>query len=181
MQQLVVDPGLPLFSGSKLSPRNEGTYEQWKFQVKEMHSSCPDLAVRSVLITSARGEASELVGFIGFSAPLSTILEAIDKRFIKKSTADRLQQEFFQLQQEKGERIQDFASLLERAFRKLQEAFPQHYEEEQLKERLFHGMNQQTRDSMHFLYTKESTTYDTLLAAIKQPRLSGWKVRDRSE
>ena len=28
-------------------------------------------------------------------------------------------------------------------------------------------MNQQTRDSMRFLYTKETTTYDTLLVAIK--------------
>ena len=68
-----------------------------------MRSSCSESAVRSALITSVRGEASELVEFVSFSAPLSTILEAIDKRFGKKLTADRLQQEFFQLQQEKGE------------------------------------------------------------------------------
>ena len=136
-----------------------------------MRSSCSEAAVCSALITSVRGEASELVGFVGFSAPLSVILEAIDKRFGKRSTADRLQQEFFQLQQEKGERIQHFASRLERAFRKLQEAFPQRYGGEQLKERLFHGVNQQTRDSMRFLYTKETTTYDTLLAAIKEAEI----------
>ena len=134
-------PGLPLFSSSKPTPCDEGTYDQWKFQVKGIHSSCPESAVRSALITSMRGEASELVGFVGFNAPLSTILEAIDKRFGKKSTTDRLQQEFF-LQQEKGKRIQHFASQLERAFQKLQEAFPQWYGEEQLKEWLFHGVNQ---------------------------------------
>ena len=127
VQQLVMAPGLPLFSSSEPTPRDEGTYEQWKFQVKGMRSSCPESAVRSALITSVRAEASELVGFVGFNAPLSTILEAIDKRFGKKLTADHLQQEFFQLQQEKGERIQHFASWLERAFRKLQEVFPQHY------------------------------------------------------
>ena len=127
-------PGLPLFSSSEPTPCDEGTYEQWKFQVKGMHSSCPESAVRSALITSVRGEASELVGFVGFNAPLSAILEAIDKRFGKKSTADHLQQNFFQLQQEKGERIQHFASRLERAFKKLQEAFPQRYGQEQLKE-----------------------------------------------
>ena len=161
-------PGLPLFTGSEPTPRNEGTYEQWKFQVKGMWSSCPESAVRSALITSVRGEASELVGFVGFNAPLSVILEAIDKRFGKKSTADHLQQEFFQLQQDKGEWIQHFVSRLERAFKKLQEAFPQWYGQEQLKERLFQGVNQQTRDSMRFLYMKETTTYDTLLAAIKE-------------
>ena len=72
----------------------------------------------------------------------------MDKRFGKQSMTDRLEQEFFQLQQEKGERIQHFASHLEKSFRKLQEAFPDRYKEEQLKECLFHGVNQQTRDSM---------------------------------
>ena len=159
-------PGLPLFSGSEPTPRDEGTYEQWKFQVKGMRSSCPESMVRSALITLVRGEASELVGFVGFNSPLLIILEAIDKRFGKKSTVDRLQQEFFQLQQDKGERIQHFASQLERAFKKLQEVFPQRYGQEQLKEWLFHGINQQMRDSMRFLNTKETTTYDTLLVAI---------------
>ena len=136
-----------------------------------MRSSCTESAVRSALITLVRGEASKLIGFVGFNSPLSVILEAIDKRFGKKSTVDRLQQEFFQLQQDKGERIQHFVSRLERAFKKLQEVFPQQYGQEQLKERLFHGVNQQTRDSMRFLYTKDTTTYDTLLVAIKEAEI----------
>ena len=36
VQQLVMAPRLPLFSGSKPTPCDEGTYEQWKFQVKGM-------------------------------------------------------------------------------------------------------------------------------------------------
>ena len=171
VQQLVMAPGLPLFSGSEPTPHDEGTYDQWKFQVNGMRSSCTEPTVRSALITSLHGEASELIGFVGFGAPLGAILEAMDKRFGKRSTTDRLQQEFFQLQQEKGERIQHFASRLEKSFRKLQEAFPDRYKEEQLKERLFHGVNQQTRDSMRFLYTKESTTYESLLAAIKEAEI----------
>ena len=92
VQQLVMAPGLPLFSGSELTPHDEGTYEQWKFQVKGMRSSCTESAVRSALITLVRGEASELIGFVGFNSPLSVILEAIDKRFGKKSMVDCLQQ-----------------------------------------------------------------------------------------
>ena len=52
VQQLVMAPGLPLFSGSEPTPRDEGTYEQWKFQVNGMRSSCTEPAVRSALITS---------------------------------------------------------------------------------------------------------------------------------
>ena len=40
-----------------------------------------------------------------------------------------------------------------------------------MKEWLFHGVNQQKRDSMQFLYMKEMTTYDTLLAAIKEAEI----------
>ena len=50
--QLVMSSGLPLFSGSEPTPRDESTYEQWKFQVKGMRSSCPKSTVRSALITS---------------------------------------------------------------------------------------------------------------------------------
>ena len=192
VQQLVMAPGLPHFSGTEPTPRDEGTYDQWKYQVRGMRATCPDSAVRSALITSLRGEASELVGYVGFNAPMSMILEAIDKRFGKKATTDRLQQEFFQLQQERGERIQHFASRLERSFRRLRDAFPGRYQEEHLKERLFHGVNQQTRDSMRFLYSKSSTTYDALLSAIKeaeiewmeskgQARIKSTVVVDRSE
>ena len=100
VQQLVLAPGLPHFSGTEPTPRDEGTYDQWKYQVRGIRATCPDSAVRSTLITSLCGEASELVGFVGFNAPMSLILEAIDKRFGKKATTDGLQQEFFQLQQE---------------------------------------------------------------------------------
>ena len=95
----------------------------------------------------------------------------MDKRFGKRSTTDQLQQEFSQLQEEEGEHIQHFSSRLEGPLENFRKAFPQQYGEEQLKEWLFHRVNQQTRDSMRFLYTKETTTYDTLLAAIKEAEI----------
>ena len=52
VQQLVMAPGLPLFSGSEPTPHDGGTYNQWKFQVNGMRSSCTEPAVRSALITS---------------------------------------------------------------------------------------------------------------------------------
>ena len=79
-----------------------------------MRSSYPEQAVRSAIITSVRGEASELVGFVGFSAPLPEILRAIEKQFGKLATTDRLQQDFYHLQQDKGERVQHFAGRLEK-------------------------------------------------------------------
>ena len=126
--QLVMSSGLPLFSSSDPTPRDESTYEQWKFQVKGMRSSCPEGTVRSALITLVQGEVSELVGFLGFNAPMETLLDAMEDRFGKKITGDWLQQDFYQLQQEKGEKVQHFTGRLEKAFKKLQEAFPERYQ-----------------------------------------------------
>ena len=177
--QLVMTPGLPLFSGAEPTPRDEATYEQWKFQVRGMRSSCPEGTVRTALIASVRGGASEAVSFVGFKASVNDILAGMEKRFGKKATGDKLQSEFYQLQQEKGERIQQFAGRLEKAFKKLRDAFPDRYQEAQLKERLFHGVTQHVRDSMRYLYDKESTTYDVLLAAMKGAELE-W-VESRSQ
>ena len=135
--QLVMTPGLPLFSGAEPTPRDEATYEQWKFQVKGMRSSCPEGTVRTALIASVRGSVSEAVSFVGFKASVNDILAGMEKRFGKKATGDKLQSEFYQLQQEKGERIQHFAGRLEKAFKKLRDVFPDRYQETQLKERLF--------------------------------------------
>ena len=99
---------------------------------------------------------------------MQTLLDAMKDRFGKKITGDRLQQDFYQLQQEKGEKVQHFAGRLEKVFKKLQEAFPKRYQRNQLKECLFHSVNQQTRDSMRYLYDRESTMYKVLLAAMKK-------------
>ena len=175
--QLVMSSSLPLFSGSDPTPWDESTYEQWRFQVKGMHSSCPEHTVKTVVITSVRGKASEAISFAGFQAPLSVLLEVMDDRFGRKMTSDQLQQDFYQLQQEKGEKIQHFAGRLEKAFKKLQEVLPDRYQQKQLKERLFHSVNQQTRDSMRYLYDKDTTTYETLLAAMKVTELEWQESR----
>ena len=99
--QLVMSLELPLFLGSEPTLTEEGTYKQWRFQVKGMRSSCH--TVQSALISSVRGQASKTVSFLGFNAPIGAIMEAMEKHLGKRPTSDKLQQEFFQLQQEKGE------------------------------------------------------------------------------
>ena len=89
--QLVMSSGLPLFSSSDPTPRDESMYEQWKLQVKGMRSSCLESTVRSSLIMLVWGEASELVSFLGFNAPIETLLDVMEDRFGKKITGDRLQ------------------------------------------------------------------------------------------
>ena len=81
---------------------------------------------------------------------------------------DRLQQDFYQLNQEKGEKIKVFAGRLEQLYQKLQQKFPGKYDVKQLKDHLFYGMSQHLWDSMRFLYKKEETSYEDLLKASQE-------------
>ena len=75
--------------------------------------------IRSGIINSVRGEARDLVEYIGFAAPLDTILDKLEERFQKARSTDRLQYEFFQLGQDKGEGVQQYAGWLENQYKKL--------------------------------------------------------------
>ena len=102
--KLMKPPDLPLFSGVEPGPKDEGSFDQWLFQIQgAMDSHCEE-AVKSAIVRSVREEARELMRFRGVIANLDTILIGIEERFRRGPSADKLQQEYYQLQQEKGKR-----------------------------------------------------------------------------
>ena len=123
-RKLMKTPDLPPFSGADPVPKDEGSWEQWEFQVRGFLDTHTSEAVRSALIRSVRGAAQELVGFVGYQTELSVILQSLEKQFGKKLTGDKLQQDFYQLSQERGEKVKAFAGRLEHIYKKLQEKFP---------------------------------------------------------
>ena len=161
-------PALPHFSGVLPTPREEGTFEQWHFQVQGYLTTHTERALRTALIGSVRGEARDLVESIGLGCPLQEILSRLERRYGKGRMKDRLQGEFFQIQQDKGEGVQQFAGRLEKKFKHLRDSFPDRYSEGLLKERLFNGMITALKNSLRFMYKAEAVTYEDLLEAAKE-------------
>ena len=164
-------PDLPNFSGTEPVPREEGSFEQWIFQVKGSQTQHTEDAIRSGIINSVRGEARDLVEYVGFGAPLGTILERLEHRFRKTRSTDRLQYEFFQLGQERTEGVQQYAGRLENHYKKLKAVFPERYGGAQLKERLYFGMIPGLRNATRYLFKQDDTTYEELLDAAKEAEL----------
>ena len=164
-------PDLPHFSGTEPVPREEGSFEQWIFQVRGSSTNHTEDAIRSGIINSVRGEARDLVEYVGFSAPLEAILSRLEGRFRKTRSTDRLQYEFFQLGQEKGEGVQQYAGRLENQYKKLKAAFPDRYGDAQLKERLFFGMIAGLRNATRYVYKQPDASYEVLLKATKEAEL----------
>ena len=112
-----------------------------------------------------------MVKYVGFDAPIESILSRLEHRFRKAKSTDRLQHDFFQLGQEKSEGVQQYARRLENQYKKLKAAFPDRYGDVQLMERLFFGMIPGLRNATRYLYKKQGTTYEQLLDAAKEAEL----------
>ena len=173
-------PELPKFSGADPVPREKGSFEQWYFQVKGSQGQHTEDAIRLGVVNSVRGEARDLVAYVGFDAPLESILSRLENRFQKSKSTDRLQHEFFQLGQEKSEGVQQYAGRLENQYKKLRAAFPDRYGNMQLMERLFFGMIPGLRNATRYLYKKQGTTYKQLLDAAKEAELEFTESRSMS-
>ena len=63
--ELSAPPNLPIFLGQEPVPSNEGSIDQWLFQVKGALATHTEEAIRSAVIGSVRGAAQELLEFIG--------------------------------------------------------------------------------------------------------------------
>ena len=67
--------------------------------------------------------------------------------------------------QQPKEKVGEFGGKLEYKFRLLQEKCPGHYVDDQLCDRLFHGMSDKLRDSVWFLYSQPDCNFTKLLRA----------------
>ena len=161
-------PSLPRFSGLVPVPKGEGSYEQYMFQVRGFRSTYTEEAIKSGIIGSITDDARDYLDFIGFDKDLIVFIEALDRRYGKGQTTDRLQQDFFQLFQERKEQIQQFTGCFEFRYKKLIALHPDRYNECILKEHLFYGMTQHLRDSMRYLYKQVETTYEELMSSAKE-------------
>ena len=81
-------PTLPPFSGADRVPKDEGSCEQWVWQLKEATKLHTVAAVRMGMVQSMRGEVREFVSSIGFKTSMEDIIKKIEERFREHWTAD---------------------------------------------------------------------------------------------
>ena len=166
--KILKPPQICTFSGNEPVLKEEGSYDQWEFQVRGAMATHTENSVRAAIVNLLRGPARDLVGFLGFDVELERILEEVTNQFGWRYTGDKLQLEFYQLWQEKGEKIQVFTSCLELIYRCLHDKLPEQFSEEQLRDRLFYGVDQSLHDSSQYLYKEGKVTYQVFLAALDE-------------
>ena len=91
---------LPKFSGTSPVPKGEGSFEQFMFQIHGFKGSYAEEAMKNGIVGAVMDGARDYLDFIGFENNLATIIDALDMRYGKGQSTDRIQQEFYQLSQE---------------------------------------------------------------------------------
>ena len=115
---------LPKFSCALPVPQGEGSFEQLMFQICGFKGSYMEEAMKNGIVGAVTDGARDYLDFIGFENDLTTIIDVLDMRYGKGQSTDRIQQEFYQLSQERGETIQQFAGRMELKYKKLVELYP---------------------------------------------------------
>ena len=105
-------PILTKFSGIEPVPKGEGSYEQFKFQIKGYRNMYGNKVIKAGMIESMTDNARDYLNFVGFDKELPVLMEALEMRYRKGQMTDKLQQEFYQLNQEHNESVQQFAGQL---------------------------------------------------------------------
>ena len=117
-------PPLPKFSGALPVPKGEGSFEQFMFQIRGFKGSYMEEAMKNGIVGAVTDGARDYLDFIGFENDLTTIIDGLDMRYGKGQSTDQIQQEFYQLSQERGETIQQFTGRMELKYKKLVELYP---------------------------------------------------------
>ena len=111
--------------------------------------------------------------FIGYSEKMGVILMRIKECFGQGSSKAKLRKEFFLMEQQKTESINQFTGRVEQCFKQLHALYPGWYDCSQLKKWIFQGMDSHLRNSMLFLYMKDCVGYKEFLAAVYEAEMKG--------
>ena len=121
MEQL---PRVGYFSGEKPTPKGEIDFKTWKSDVTGNLQNYPKLSLRPGILSSLRGNAKELLEGLPTGATVCEIVDILTRQYGTVKSSDQLLDTFYQLSQNKGEEIANFAARLVGTLNKIQKRYP---------------------------------------------------------
>ena len=165
--QVKADIDIGKFSGTEPTPADELNFDQWCINVKSYQASCPDNillpAIRKLII----GKAKLVVRHLGPSYTVDKVIAILTQEYEGVTSSDVIFKDFYQLKQERNERVQIFSIWLRDILTKLSIQFPDRVPKEDhdkiLKDWFFYGIKSKLQNSIRHLYDNESITFLQLL------------------
>ena len=160
------------FSGIEPVPDSELTFDQWRIDVRSYQTSVLDYillpAVRKLIV----GKAQSVVRTLGPNYSVEDVIKCLAREYEGVASSDIVFKEFYQLKQERGEKVQIFSIRLRDALTNLTSRFPERVlatdRDKMLRDRFFYGIKAKMRNSMRHLYDDEKVMFGELLMKARQ-------------
>ena len=150
--QVKVDLDLGKFSGMEPVPYNELTFDQWRVDVQSYQTNVPDHILLPAICKSIIGKAQSVVRKLGLSYTVEDVIKCLARVYEGVTSSDIVFKEFYQLKQERGQKVQVFSIRLRDTLTNLSSRFPENVpredHERMLRDRFFYGIKAEMRSSI---------------------------------
>ena len=156
------------FSGTEPTLMDELNFDQWCIDVKSYQSNYPDNILLPAIQKFIVGKAKSIIRHMGPSYTVEEVIAVLIQEYEGVASSDIIFKDFYQLKQEKNEKVQVFSIQLRDTLTRLSIRFsdrtPREYHDKILKDRFFYGIRSDLQNSICHLYDYDTVTFSQLLA-----------------
>ena len=143
----------------------------------------PEPLLRQGVLYSLQDQAANSMCYLGPEATLKDIIQKLDTQYGQAASTDVLFQKFYELSQEKSERVHTFTARPEGCLNQLWLCFPK-YDSRSRCEQATKGtfilcILKPLRGSVCYLYNNQTITYTRLMVATRKAEGKWWKVNQQ--
>ena len=170
--QVKADIDIGKFSGIEPAPADELNFDQWCINIKSYQASYPNNILLPAIRKSIVGKAKSVIRHLGPSYTVDEVLAILTQEYEGVTSSDMIFKDFYQLKQERNERVQKFSIQFRDMLTKLSIQFPDRVpkadHDKILKDRFFYGIKSELQNSFRHLYNNESITFLQLLVKARR-------------
>ena len=170
--QVQADIDIGKFSGTEPTPTDELNFHQWCMDVRSYQVSYPDNILLPAIRKSIVGRAKSVIRHLGPSYTVEEVITVLTQEYEGVASSDVIFKGFYQLRQEKNEKVQIFSIWLRDMLTKLSIQFPDRVPTEDhdkiLKDRFLYGIKSELQNSIRHLYDNESIAFSQLLVKARR-------------
>ena len=153
-------------------PSNELTFDQWRVDVQSYQANVPDHILIPAIRKSIIGKVQSVIRTLGPVCTVEDVIKCLARESEGVTSSDIVFKEFYQLEQERGEKIQVFSIRLRDTLANLSSRFPERVprgdHERMLRDRFFYGVKAEMRNSIRHLYDDDKVTFGELLLKARR-------------
>ena len=173
--RIQTDLDLGKFSGSDPVLTNELTFEQWLSDIRAYQRQFPEFVLLPAVRKSIQGRAKSVLRNLGPDYTIDQAIEVLTREYEGVANSDVVFKEFYQLKQEKNEKVQVFSVRLREALNKLILRFPDRVpvgdEDRILCDCFFYGMKVELKSSVRHMFDPPDVSFSTLLTVARRNEL----------